>query len=196
MPTPQRPRRAPAPTPSKPFPVVQLALSGVVLLVGIGAVLWILLTGKEPEKPKPLPPPPATKPASKPASKPTGSLVKDLPPEIRKEIYDRLAKYSDRVDGLEKQEQAVEKESDAQKRLDGFREVQDAYSECAEGILEVLDDPKYEKWRKSEEYGPNFAGYEQRLKYYTSKMNMLKKKVSAAYNEVQVEKEKAKEGNK
>ena len=34
------------------------------------------------------------------------------------------------------------------------------------------------------EYGPSWAGPEQRLKFYTSKMNQMKKKADAAKNEV------------
>jgi uncharacterized coiled-coil DUF342 family protein len=168
---------------------VQLALIGGVSLIGIGIFAWVMFT-KEPPKPAPTPPPPK-KVESKPASKPSGPLVKDLPPEVRSELYQRLAKLSDKVDALERQQQQVEAITDPAERLEKLRAIHEEYSAISEGIVEVLEDPKYEKYRKDETYGPNFASYETRLKYYTNKMNDLRKKEQAASAEVAQQKLKA-----
>lgn len=190
MPKPQ-PRRRNTPEPPAPssFPVLQVVLGVFIIAVGVGTLGYVLLSRKE--KPKPVviqPPPPETKPAPKVETRPA-KLLKDVPDEVVKEVYQRLSEYSNRVDSIERALVEILKIEDPQERLDKINEKRDELSECAEGIYDVIHDPKYDPY-KAEEYGPYWGGQEKRLLYYQGKLNELKKYADQAFYEVKNKKEK------
>jgi hypothetical protein len=190
MPTPQ-PRRRSAPPPEEPkkFPVLQVVLAVFIVAVGVGTLAWVFLSRPEKKKPVVQPPPVATKPAPKVETKPK-SLLKEVPDEIKKEVYKRLSVHSDRVDKIERELITILTIEDPQERLDKINEKRDELSECAEGIDEILHDPKYAQYQ-TEEYGPYWGGQEKRQLYYTGKLNELKKHADRAFNEVKLKKDGA-----
>ncbi|MFN0207122.1 MAG: hypothetical protein ACKVS6_12535 [Planctomycetota bacterium] len=186
-------RRAPAPEP-KPFPVFQLVAIGVMSIVSIGLVIFLMNSNKEKPKPVEAPPVVETKPVE---TKPVlPSTIKEIPAADRKEIYDRLTFYSDKIDPLERREMAADKLTNAEERLAEYEALSDEYGTNREGIGEVLDDPKYEKYKYDEAYGIYWKGYEDRLKYWQGKMNSIKKKRDAAFIEVRNAKDAEKKTDK
>jgi len=164
-------------------------------VVGIGGIAYVMLSkNKEPEKPieppKPVAPPPASSKKVEPAKT---NLLLELPPDVRKEIYGRLASFSDQVDPIEREIVKIEKIEDPAQRREKLDEARDKLSAIADGITEVLEDKKYEKYTKDERYGHNFASYWQRLNFYTARLNQLKKKSDDAFNELKAAEAKGKE---
>lgn len=186
---PKRKSAPPPPQEKAPFPIIQLVLIVVMVAAIIGLVVF-LLTHKAEEPPPPPPPPPVSKPATKPKTD-TMSTIKNIPPEVMKEIYQRLDKYSSMVDPLERREAEADKITEAEKRYDEYEKLSDLYAENREGIGDVLDDPKYRMYKEDSAYGPTWQGYENRMKYWQTKMNSIKKKRDQAFIELKAIKEKA-----
>lgn len=120
--------------------------------------------------------------------------IKEIPAEVRGEIYKRLDAYSSQVDAIELRNIGAAKITDSEKRLAEYEALADSYARYSEGIGEVLDDPKYKLYREDPAYGPTWQGYTSRLRYYWQlKLNSIKKKRDAALAEVNAEKAKDKD---
>lgn len=132
-------------------------------------------------------------PESREASRPASSLLLDLPPEVRKDLYRRLVIFSDQVGPIEQEIVQIEKIEDPSLRMKKLDEARDKLAAIADGITEVLDDKKYEKYNINPRYSHNFAAYWQRLNFYTARLNQLKKKRDQAFNEMKAAEAKAKE---
>ncbi|MBI3818184.1 MAG: hypothetical protein HY286_05795 [Planctomycetes bacterium] len=177
-------RRGAPPSPPKPFPVVQLVLILVMSVASIGMIIFLMK-----EDPKPVPKVesvPASKPASKPVAPP--STIKSIPADVRAELYASLTKYSDQVDPLEKAEAKADDIADSGKRFEEYERLTDLYAVNREAIGDIIEMPKYEKYRNDSAYGPEWQGFEGRMKYWQNKMNSIKKKRDRAFNEMQAAK--------
>jgi hypothetical protein len=182
-------RRPTSNPPAKPFPVLQLVGIAVMSALSIGMIVFLMMP-REDNKPAP-PPRIETKPATAPKAESKPSSFKDIPDAVRKEILKRLDDYSTKVNEYEHEEMAVEKLTDPQEIFDAYDKLSDKYAELREGIGDVLEDPKYSEYRNNEAYGPMWKGFEGRLTFYQSKMNVIKKKRDGAFIALRNAKEKA-----
>ncbi len=188
------PKGAPLDSAPAKAPVGQIALAGGLTVVGIGFAIYLFTSKKTaPEPPKAQEPPVIEAEALPPAPEPvvkksdSGTYLKELPPDVRKDVVGRLDALSMQIDPLERRELEVDKIEDPEKRREEYDLLRDEYAGIADGIIEVLEDPKYKTYTDDEAYGHNFASYRNRLKYYQSKLVSLRSKSNAAFNAIKNE---------
>ena len=124
-------------------------------------------------------PPPAER--RRPDTQPSdGTVLKELPAEVRKELQDRLSSFSDEVDHLETLESRTDEVADPNERATSFTNLAKSYSDLHARIIGILDDAKYAAYRDDPAYGPALSSFQMRALYYDAKVRSLRKKADRA----------------
>ena len=105
-------------------------------------------------------------------------VLKELPPEVRKELNARLSTYSDDVDRLEGAEAEADQITDPVEKATQLKKLAKAYSEIQSQVQAVFDDPKYASYRDDPAYDPAFVGFDMRIRYYEGKVKALEMKAA------------------